>query len=145
MLDIRFIRDNADAVQENARRKNYEVDITKLLKLDDQRRELSSRADELRERRNANAAKMKGATGKPEQSVIDEGKAIKIELAELEELKVVKQELEALRSEMKELKSQPAAAPVAVAAPIIEQKVEGTPALRVAFNKRERIITSIQE
>lgn len=85
MLDIRFIRENAEAVQENARRKNYDVDIAKLLKLDDQRRELSARADELRERRNANAAKMKGAAGKPDQSIIDEGKAIKTELAELEE------------------------------------------------------------
>ncbi len=85
MLDIRFIRDNAEAVQENAARKNYSVDIAQLIKLDDQRRELSSRADELRERRNANAAKMKGAQGKPDQAIIDEGKAIKIELAELEE------------------------------------------------------------
>ena len=83
MLDIRFIRETADAVQENAHRKNYTVDIARLLKLDDQRRELSARADELRERRNANAAMMKG--GKPEQSRIDEGKAIKIELAELED------------------------------------------------------------
>ena len=73
MLDIRFIRDNAEAVQENASHKNCSVDIAKLLKLDDQRRELSSRADELRERRNANAAKMKGASGKPDQSIIDEG------------------------------------------------------------------------
>ena len=83
MLDIRFIRDNAEAVQENARRKNYTVDIAQLLKLDEQRRELSTRADELRERRNANAAKMKG--GRPEPSLIDEGKAIKAELATLEE------------------------------------------------------------
>lgn len=85
MLDIRFIRDNADAVQQNAKNKGYDVDIAKLVSLDDERRELTKRADELRERRNANAAKMKGATGKPEQSVIDEGKAIKVELAELEE------------------------------------------------------------
>lgn len=84
MLDIRFIRDNAEAVQENARRKNYDVDIAQLLKLDDQRRELSSKADELRERRNANSSKMKGVAGKPDQSIIDEGKAIKTELAELE-------------------------------------------------------------
>lgn len=84
MLDIRFIRDNAEAVQENARRKNYDVDIAQLLKLDDQRRELSSKADELRERRNANSSKMKGVAGKPDQSIIDEGKAIKAELAELE-------------------------------------------------------------
>lgn len=85
MLDIRYIRENAELVQENARHKNYDVNIEQLLKLDTQRRELSSRADELRERRNANAAKMKGVQGKPDQAIIDEGKAIKIELAELEE------------------------------------------------------------
>ena len=85
MLDIRFIRDNAEAVQNNATHKNYSVDIAKLLKLDDERRELLARVDEIRERRNANAAKMKGVQGKPDQSIIDEGKAIKIELAELEE------------------------------------------------------------
>ncbi len=85
MLDIRFIRENADAVQLNARRKNYDVDIAHLLQLDDSRREVSAKADELRERRNANAAKMKGVQGKPDQLIIDEGKAIKTELAELEE------------------------------------------------------------
>ena len=83
MLDIRFIRENADAVQQNARHKNYSVDIAQLLKLDDERRELSQNADELRERRNTNAASMKG--GKPEQAAIDEGKAIKVELADIEE------------------------------------------------------------
>jgi seryl-tRNA synthetase len=82
MLDIRFIRDNADLVQQNARQKNYDVDIAKLLELDGQRRELSQIVDELRERRNANAASMKG--GRPEQSAIDEGKQIKVELAEQE-------------------------------------------------------------
>lgn len=92
MLDIRFIRENVEAVQENARRKNYDVDIAKLVKLDDQRRELAARADELRERRNANAAKMKG--GKPDRALIDEGKVIKIELAELEEsLSLVEQDV----------------------------------------------------
>ena len=84
MLDIRFIRDHADEVQENARRKNYDVNIAALLELDESRRELASRVDELRERRNANAAKMKGATGRPDQAIIDEGKVIKVELADLE-------------------------------------------------------------
>jgi seryl-tRNA synthetase len=82
MLDIKFIRENADAVQENARRKNYDVDISYLMLLDGQRRELSQRVDELRERRNAIAASMKG--GRPEQSAIDEGKQIKVELSEQE-------------------------------------------------------------
>ena len=82
MLDIRYIRENADKVQASTRHKGYDVDIQKLLQLDDDRRGLQQRVDELRERRNANAAKMKG--GKPEQSLIDEGKQIKIELAEQE-------------------------------------------------------------
>lgn len=82
MLDIRYIRENADAVQENAKHKNIEVDIKSLLEVDDRRRVLQQKIDELRERRNANAAKMKA--GKPEPAAIDEGKQIKSELADLE-------------------------------------------------------------
>lgn len=82
MLDIRFIRDNADAVQQNAHNKGYGVSVSELLEKDDARRQLSVVVDELRERRNANAAKMKG--GVPEPAVIDEGKQIKVELSERE-------------------------------------------------------------
>lgn len=83
MLDIRFIRENAERVQESAKQKGYSVDIKKLLELDDGRRELQQQVDELRTRRNEIAAKMKG--GKPEQALVDEGKRLKIELAEREE------------------------------------------------------------
>ena len=83
MLDIRFIRENAEAVHKKAEQKGYKADVTKLLELDDERRSLQQQVDEWREKRNANAAKMKG--GKPEQSLIDEGKQIKIALAEREE------------------------------------------------------------
>jgi len=83
MLDIRFIRENAEAVQKNAENKGYKVNVGRLLELDEERRSLQQQVDELRERRNANAANMKG--GKPDQSVIDEGKQIKIALAEREE------------------------------------------------------------
>lgn len=82
MLDIRYIRANADKVQKSTREKGYDVDISSLLKVDDDRRALQQQVDDMRERRNQNAAKMKG--GKPEQSLIDEGKQIKIELAEQE-------------------------------------------------------------
>ena len=82
MLDIRFIRENADKVQQATKNKGYDVSISELLKLDDERRGLQQRVDELREKRNVNAANMKG--GKPEQSVIDEGKQIKVELSERE-------------------------------------------------------------
>lgn len=83
MLDIRFIRENAELVQSSAIKKGYKnVSVTTLLERDDARKELQQHVDELRARRNENASKMKG--GKPEQSLIDEGKQIKIELAEQE-------------------------------------------------------------
>ena len=81
MLDIRFIRENADAVQQNARHKNYSVDIAQLLKLDDERRELSQNADELRERRNTNAASMKG--GKPSKRLLMKVRLLKLSLPTL--------------------------------------------------------------
>ena len=82
MLDIRFIREHVEAVQKNATQKGYDVDITTLIARDDERRALGKEVDELREKRNENAAKMKG--GRPEESVIEEGRRIKTELAELE-------------------------------------------------------------
>lgn len=82
MLDIRFIRENTDLVKHSTQAKGYDVDIDALLVLDDDRRALQQQVDELREQRNANAAKMKA--GKPEQALIDEGKQIKIALSERE-------------------------------------------------------------
>ncbi len=82
MLDLKYIRENAQAVQENAKNKGYTVSVSELLERDDARRSLMKVVDDLRERRNQNASKMKG--GRPEQSVIDEGKQIKAELSEHE-------------------------------------------------------------
>jgi seryl-tRNA synthetase len=82
MIDIQIVRDNPELVAQKSREKGYEVDIAKLLELDTQRKELLGVVEALRQKRNENADKMKG--GKPEQSVIDEGKQIKIELAEQE-------------------------------------------------------------
>lgn len=82
MLDIKFIRDNQDAVQTAATQKGYKVSIADLIEADEERRELQQQVDALRERRNANAGLMKG--GRPNQELIDEGKQIKIELAERE-------------------------------------------------------------
>lgn len=83
MIDIQLVRDNPELVKTKTAQKGYEVDIDKLLQLDTERRDLLQQVEALRQRRNENAEKMKG--GKPEQSLIDEGKQIKIELAEKEE------------------------------------------------------------
>lgn len=82
MLDIRYIRENPEKVQTNAEQKGYDVSISRLLELDDERRTLQQQVDALREKRNTNAAKMKG--GRPAPELIDEGKQIKMELAERE-------------------------------------------------------------
>ena len=83
MLDIRFIRDNPERVQEAAAQKGYHVNIAELLSADESRRTLQARADELRTTRNEIAAQMKG--GKPAPELVEQGKALKVELAELEE------------------------------------------------------------
>lgn len=82
MIDIRLVRENPELVAQNAKNKGYDVDVNKLVALDDERRSLQQQVDELREKRNQNASKMKG--GKPDQATIDEGKQIKVELAERE-------------------------------------------------------------
>jgi seryl-tRNA synthetase len=82
MLDIRYIRENAAKVQENAKRKGYDVSIDELLRWDKTKRQLQQLADELREKRNAISSQMKG--GKPSDDLIAEGKAIKEQLSEVE-------------------------------------------------------------
>lgn len=79
MLDIRFIRENPQKVQDSVDKKGYKVSIKELLELDKQRRSLQQQADTLREQRNVIAAQMKG--GKPTPELITQGKTIKEQLA----------------------------------------------------------------
>ena len=83
MLDINFIRDNQDKVQQNAINKGVDVSVADLIKFDDRRRELQAQLDELRQTRNQIADQIKQA-GKPDQELIDKGKAIKEQLTALE-------------------------------------------------------------
>lgn len=83
MLDIRFIRENAQLVQESARKKGYQIDIRELLDADGERRELLTKTDDLRARRNDIASRMKD--GKPSSELIEEGRRVKTELAEVED------------------------------------------------------------
>lgn len=83
MLDIRYIRENAQAVEDKAKTKGYDVDVSSVLKLDDQRRELQTKADELRQKRNILADA--GKKTRPTAEHIEEGKRLKTELAEIED------------------------------------------------------------
>jgi seryl-tRNA synthetase len=104
MLDIRFIRENPELVQEAAAQKGYDVNIRELLRADESRRELQAKADELRTKRNEISSQMKG--GKPAPELIEQGKAIKTELAEVEDrLRVVD---ESFTAQLKAVPNMPA-------------------------------------
>lgn len=91
MLDIRYIRENPETVQEKAKQKGYSVDVSSLLKLDNSRRELQTKTEEIRKQRNTLADDVK--KGKPTPEQIAQGKELKTQLAELEDhLKVAEDE-----------------------------------------------------
>ncbi|HEV2403297.1 MAG TPA: serine--tRNA ligase [Candidatus Saccharimonadales bacterium] len=96
MLDIQFIRDNRDLVETKSRQKGYEVNIHRLLQLDEERRSLITAVETLRRRRNEHSDKIKHH-GKPEAGIIEQGRAIKAELSQSEErLKGVEHDFEQL-------------------------------------------------
>lgn len=95
MLDIQYIRENREEVARKSKQKGYEVDIDKLLELDERRRSLLTEIDQIRAQRNELAAQTKGQ--KPSEAQIEQGKNLKEKVAELEgELKPIETELDAL-------------------------------------------------
>ncbi len=85
MLDIKFIRQNSERVQRDTIDKGYtNVNIEDVLKLDDDRKVLGQKIDELRTQRNQISDSMKKSGGRPSEEAITEGKRIKEALSALE-------------------------------------------------------------
>ena len=82
MLDIRFIRNNAERVQAAATSKGYEVSIAEILAFDEQRRQQQQQVDGLRAERNQFNARMK--QGKPSPEILAQAKQLKTRLSERE-------------------------------------------------------------
>jgi seryl-tRNA synthetase len=82
MLDIQFIRDNQELVEESAKRKGIKTDIAKILEADEERIEILQKVEELRRERNELTDAAKGKKPSPEQ--IEKGKVLKDKLAKLE-------------------------------------------------------------
>lgn len=87
VLDIKFIRENRDAVETAIKVKEIDLDLGKFLKLDDKRRKLIADKDALRQKRNEAAKKKSVAEGKKVKKELSgvEGELKKIE-AEYSEL-----------------------------------------------------------
>jgi seryl-tRNA synthetase len=95
MLDIQFIRDNAEMVAEKSAQKGYKVNVGELLELDTERRTRLTQIEELRSRRNQLTAEMKGQ--KPSDEQLAQGKEIKEEITAREtELKSIEEKYDVL-------------------------------------------------
>lgn len=85
MLDLKFIRDNVDAVKENVRNRHVSADPDLVVELYDKRNQLLKELETLRASRNANAERMKGKLSPAERTpLIEEGKRLKESIAEME-------------------------------------------------------------
>jgi seryl-tRNA synthetase len=84
MLDINFIRENPDIVAKGARDKNFDVDIDRLLELDERRRELIVESEQLRARRNEVSSAIPQADADERPALIEEGRELKDRIQTLE-------------------------------------------------------------
>ncbi len=84
MLDIKFIRENADLMKETIRVKNVGLDLDKLLALDEQLIELQKEQQELQTQRNANAKSIPSASNDERPALIAKGKEISTKLKEID-------------------------------------------------------------
>jgi len=91
MLDIKFIRENAELIKKNSKDRLSLVDIDRLLEVDKEKRRLESRIEEMRAERN------KASKTKPTPEIIAEMRRVGEEIAEDEKA------LEAVGAEFKEL------------------------------------------
>lgn len=88
MLDRKYIVENIEAVRENCRLRHARVNLDEFLSLDNERREKTQLAEELKRQANALQAQIKGAKSKEEREpLIEQGRTLREQAkqAELDE------------------------------------------------------------
>ncbi|MGD0328265.1 MAG: serine--tRNA ligase [Minisyncoccia bacterium] len=85
MLDIRFIRENADVVKDAAAKKQVKVDIDQLLKLDDERKRFRQELDAKRAEQNRRSNEIQRAKGNERVKLLEAMKQLKSGMTETEE------------------------------------------------------------
>ncbi|KKQ80501.1 MAG: Seryl-tRNA synthetase [Parcubacteria group bacterium GW2011_GWC2_38_7] len=101
MLDIKFIRENKDLLQTVAGQKNIKVDLDKLIKLDDKRKALNQKIDELRSQKNQTSKEIPQMDPKDREIALEKMKVVDAEQDKLEEqLKPFLVEINALMLEV---------------------------------------------
>jgi seryl-tRNA synthetase len=85
MLDIQFIRDHLDEVKANCRHRNVRADVDRLVKLDDERKQLVQETQTLQQRRNElSKAIPKEKDQAKKQALIQEAQHLREQIAGLE-------------------------------------------------------------
>ena len=91
MLDIKFIRENKDIVQAGAQKKRVDIDIEKLITLDDDRLKILKEVEDLR----AEVNRVSNDISRNQDS------ALKVQL--IEEMRIVKDDIKAKEVKLKEI------------------------------------------
>jgi seryl-tRNA synthetase len=84
MLDIRFIRENADLVKAGAAKKHIEVDIDRLLQVDDERKTIRQQLDDRKAEQNRMSDSIRLAKDEEREKLIESMRHVKEGGAELE-------------------------------------------------------------
>lgn len=90
MLDIKFIRENKELIKEGAKKKHIEVDLDKLMEVDEKRLSLLSRVEYLRSEQNKVSVSMGGTLAPEARKQL------------IEEMRLVKEELKSKEDELRE-------------------------------------------
>ncbi|MBK66649.1 MAG: serine--tRNA ligase [Rickettsiales bacterium] len=85
MLDIKFILENQELMKQNIANRNMSADVDALISSYEKVKSLRGAVDDKRAEGNENAAKMKSATPEKRPALIEQGKQIKQDVADLNE------------------------------------------------------------
>ncbi len=84
MLDIRYIRENADLVKEGARKKKMDVDIDRLLEIDEERRTLLQESESLKAEKNQASQQIAKLSGNEKSAAIANMKSVSKSIKDLD-------------------------------------------------------------
>jgi seryl-tRNA synthetase len=84
MLDIQFIRQNADQVRAAIENKGFDLDLDQLLAADKERREATTTLEQKRARKNELSASIPKATKEERPKLVDEAKQVRADIEQLE-------------------------------------------------------------
>lgn len=97
MLDIKYIREHADAIKQAIAQKHIQLDLDELIKTDEQRRALIQLIDDLRAERRRIADGMSKTDSQSKEALVQSGRKVKDEIAQKEkELAVLEENFTAL-------------------------------------------------